>query len=70
VETLLSLADPARAHLLLPRLGEPLEPAERRPARPWWRNRSDLEAKRTPPQETRSEDPVDPKEEQLPWPLD
>ncbi|MFK2904409.1 MBL fold metallo-hydrolase [Dyella ginsengisoli] len=70
VETLLSLADPAQAHLLLPRLGEPLEPAERRPARPWWRNRSDLEAKRTPPRETRSEDPVDPKEEQLPWPLD
>ena len=37
VETLLAQADPAHAHLLLPRLGEPVEPAERRPATPWWR---------------------------------
>lgn len=38
VETLLEQADPARSHLLLPRLGEAVEPAERRPAVPWWRS--------------------------------
>ena len=70
VETLLSQADPTRAHLLLPRLGEPLEPAERRPARPWWRHGGGREAARSTGPESQSDDPVDPKEGQLPWPLD
>lgn len=41
VERLLQQADPGRSHLLMPRLGEPVEPAERRPAKPWWRDDGD-----------------------------
>ena len=37
VEDLLALADPDAAALLLPRLGEPAEPIERREVQPWWR---------------------------------
>ncbi len=71
VETLLSLADPARAQLLLPRLGEPLEPAERRPAQPWWRSGGRREA--VPAPEPPAGDETDAtldKHASLPWPLD
>lgn len=70
VETLLSLADPARAHLLLPRLGEPLEPSERRPAQPWWRASGEPAADRAPVHEAPPEQRNEASEEQLPWPLD
>ncbi|MEL7450849.1 MAG: MBL fold metallo-hydrolase [Pseudomonadota bacterium] len=36
-ETLLAAADPDRSYLLMPRIGEPVEPSEGRPATPWWR---------------------------------
>ena len=36
-ESLLALGPPAGARLLMPRLGEPVEPAIERPFVPWWR---------------------------------
>jgi L-ascorbate metabolism protein UlaG (beta-lactamase superfamily) len=36
-ETLLRLAPGAGTHLLMPRLGEPVEPAHGKDAEPWWR---------------------------------
>lgn len=70
VEDLLALAAPNGTDLLLPRLGEPVEPVERGPVQPWWRrgrNASDVSP-------IRQEPPVDavngPLSEQLPWPLD
>jgi L-ascorbate metabolism protein UlaG (beta-lactamase superfamily) len=36
-ETLLELGSKAGAHLLMPRLGEPVEPAHERDIEPWWR---------------------------------
>ncbi|MGH8158556.1 MAG: MBL fold metallo-hydrolase [Rhodanobacter sp.] len=70
VEDLLALADPNRTALLLPRLGEPVEPVERRPVQPWWRrdkpigNRSSIQPE---PAEAAITDPLS---DQLPWPLD
>jgi L-ascorbate metabolism protein UlaG (beta-lactamase superfamily) len=71
VETLLSLADPAQAHLLLPRLGEPLEPAERRPARPWWRSAATgRDAPMPAPADETDAAAEDERSASLPWPLD
>lgn len=69
VETLLDMADPAQAHLLLPRLGEPVEPGERRPVVPWWREARRGEASETPAHvsETASEAELS---GSVPWPLD
>ena len=70
VEDLLALADPGDTALLLPRLGEPVEPAERREVQAWWRRgqavgeRSPI--KPEPPEAVVSERLSD----QLPWPLD
>lgn len=68
VETLLAQADPAHAHLLLPRLGEPVEPGERRPASPWWRQAHAGKAAATgaPPAPPIGEGD----DTGLPWPLD
>jgi L-ascorbate metabolism protein UlaG (beta-lactamase superfamily) len=38
-ETLLTLGPAAGAQLLMPRLGEPVEPAQGREVEPWWRTR-------------------------------
>ena len=70
VETLLSLADPRRSHLLLPRLGEAAEPAQRRPATPWWRG-----GERTAGTHDVESDPAeasgaDRLADSVPWPLD
>ena len=65
VETLLDQADPARSHLLLPKLGEPVEPAERRPASPWWRSAGTHGASPPAPEADVAEG-VDP----LAWPED
>jgi len=70
VEDLLALADPDAAALLLPRLGEPAEPVERREVQPWWR-RSQAVGDRSlvkpePPEPAISGRLSD----QLPWPLD
>ncbi|MBD8874078.1 MBL fold metallo-hydrolase [Rhodanobacter sp. DHB23] len=70
VEDLLALADPGDTALLLPRLGEPVEPVERREVQPWWRlgqpagDRSPAHAE--PSEAAISEQLSD----QLPWPLD
>ncbi|HET6432718.1 MBL fold metallo-hydrolase [Dyella sp.] len=76
VETLLQQADPRHAHLLLPRLGEPVEPAERRPVLPWWREASEPDAadQRTAPQNdddrASNEKNQDKLDGEMPWPLD
>ncbi|MBA2078636.1 MBL fold metallo-hydrolase [Rhodanobacter sp. PCA2] len=70
VEDLLTLADPNHAALLLPRLGEPAEPVERRDVQTWWR-RGSVAGDRSPikpePSEVAASHPLS---EQLPWPLD
>jgi hypothetical protein len=70
VETLLSLADPDRSHLLLPQLGQAVEPVERRPVTPWWRG-----GERATRKQDVEPDPVDPSSadrlaDSVPWPLD
>ncbi|HEU4670056.1 MAG TPA: MBL fold metallo-hydrolase [Dyella sp.] len=73
VETLLAQADPAHAHLLLPRLGEPVEPGERRPATPWWRPavRRDRAASPTEPATAAGDAEGDvTTSNDLAWPLD
>lgn len=69
VETLLSLADPNETPLLLPRLGQPVEPAQQRPVVPWWRSST-----RTGEQPVTTQPTGEPASEQLadqlPWPLD
>lgn len=70
VETLLQLADPNRAHLLLPRLGEPVEPGEQRPVAPWWREARHGEAALAQaPSEPPPAEANEPSGE-VPWPLD
>ncbi|RAP57735.1 MBL fold metallo-hydrolase [Oleiagrimonas sp. MCCC 1A03011] len=75
VETLLAQADPNHSHLLLPRLGEAVQPAERRPAEAWWRTsqRSDApgaEAISTPPDSAAEASEADTLSGKVPWPLD
>jgi L-ascorbate metabolism protein UlaG (beta-lactamase superfamily) len=74
VETLLSLADPNRSHLLLPHLGEAVEPVERRPATPWWRGDQTAMRKPDAAPDTvpdAAEHPgADRLSDALPWPLD
>lgn len=68
VETLLAHA-PSNDVLLMPRLGEPVEPREQRPAQAWWRGVDNKTVHENPPQtapvltSARSS-------EDLPWPLD
>jgi L-ascorbate metabolism protein UlaG (beta-lactamase superfamily) len=70
VETLLSLADPDETHLLLPRLGQPVEPAERQLVTPWWRSERKSGAARVVEPEPVIEPTTDRLADQLPWPLD
>jgi L-ascorbate metabolism protein UlaG (beta-lactamase superfamily) len=70
VETLLAQADPGEAHLLLPRLGEPVEPVERRPATPWWRALRAPGAPRGVAPDATDGSTSDRLADQLPWPLD
>ncbi|MBD8879568.1 MBL fold metallo-hydrolase [Rhodanobacter sp. 7MK24] len=70
VEDLLALADPNGTALLLPRLGEPVEPVERREVQPWWRHGQPVGDRSL----TRSGSPEpainEQLSDQLPWPLD
>lgn len=66
VETLLANADPDKSHLLLPQLGQPVEPVERRPVVPWWRSIAPSEL--VPPIEEISQEQK--LADNLPWPLD
>ena len=62
-ETLFSLAPKRGVHLVMPRLGEPVEPAHAEPAMPWWR------AVDSVPGKLHAERPLRlPKS--MPWPLD
>lgn len=70
VEDLLALADPNGTALLLPRLGEPAEPAEQRAVQPWWRRGEPIDHKssvKPVPAEVALTDSLS---DQLPWPLD
>lgn len=72
VERLLQQADPAAAHLLLPCLGEPAEPAEQRPAVAWWRMAKSREARPPVPPVTAMGPDHDQAslDDRLPWPMD
>jgi L-ascorbate metabolism protein UlaG (beta-lactamase superfamily) len=66
-ETLLELGPKRGANLLMPRLGEPIEPARGHPLSPWWRAANVPEPGRQ--QEAREPAALSlPK--QVPWPLD
>lgn len=64
VETLLKLAPSQGAPLLMPRLGEPVEPVAAGPVVPWWRSMGTVGAE--PPRSVES--PA--LQRDLPWPLD
>jgi hypothetical protein len=44
-ETLLALAPKRDAHLIMPRLGAPVEPTQAEKVEPWWREVAALEKK-------------------------
>ncbi|MCW5653204.1 MBL fold metallo-hydrolase [Hydrogenophaga sp.] len=69
-ETLLTLGPLQGAQLLMPRLGEPVEPAHGTLPTPWWRG-----AETVPPTPDRVGEPVTPADalsvpKSVPWPLD
>ncbi|MDA3912567.1 MBL fold metallo-hydrolase [Oleiagrimonas sp.] len=70
VETLLEQADPEHAHLLLPRLGEPVQPSERRPAVPWWREVKGTGTAASSAPATDEVKSAEPLADRLPWPMD
>ena len=64
-ETLLRLSPKAGAHLIMPRLGEPIEPAHAEEAAPWWRAAdADLRGKPS------TDSPAMTLPKSMPWPLD
>ncbi len=67
-ETLLALGTTRGVPLLLPRLGEAVEPAQAPPAQPWWRAAGARSAVASPP--AASDPVVPPRWRDLPWPLD
>jgi L-ascorbate metabolism protein UlaG (beta-lactamase superfamily) len=72
-ETLLRLAPGQDAHLVMPRLGEPVEPSRAERVTPWWRAAARLEAGRAP--ESAEEEPLSlpppaQDDETFAWPLD
>jgi len=66
-EALLLNAGKAGTQLLMPRLGEPVEPSHQEPVQPWWRGVDAIAEAPQPPQPDR-EPPTLPKN--LPWPID
>jgi len=70
-ETLLALAPQRGTPLVMPRLGEPVEPAHAQPAQPWWRV---SEAQRAAPVASTEKDRDQPQDATLPkgvpWPID
>ena len=65
VETLLALGPKQGAHLLLPRLGQAVEPAREHEAKPWWRSADAAEAHPEAAQTPAMKLP-----KTMPWPLD
>ncbi|MBX3609612.1 MAG: MBL fold metallo-hydrolase [Hydrogenophaga sp.] len=68
VETLLQQGTAQGAHLLLPRLGEPVEPAHDPRTSPWWRGAAQSERPGAPADD--APEPLSPRASTLPWPLD
>ena len=64
-EALLALSEQSDVRLLMPRLGEPIEPATAEPALPWWRSTGS--ARPAPAAEAAS---VVVPPQSMPWPLD
>ena len=67
VETLLELAPKRGAQLLLPRLGEVVEPARFEPPTPWWRA---VDAVELPAPKPRDEPQPTTLPKSMPWPID
>jgi L-ascorbate metabolism protein UlaG (beta-lactamase superfamily) len=65
VETLLTSAPNKGANLLMPRLGEPIEPAHEHEVTPWWRAVDQRPTRQLP-----SEPPATTLPEVMPWPSD
>jgi hypothetical protein len=66
VETLLELAPKRGARLLLPRLGEAVEPAQAEEPTPWWRAVDAIE----PPAQQPAEAAPATLPRSMPWPID
>ena len=68
-ETLLTLAPAHRAKLVMPRLGEPVEPARIERVDPWWRPVAQLDKHGSQPSAVEEAAPpgVD---QAIPWPID
>ena len=67
--TLLAQADPAHARVLMPRLGEAVEPADQRPVAVWWRGVDEPKRSNQRPTPEPLPAPSTPPRD-LPWPLD
>jgi L-ascorbate metabolism protein UlaG (beta-lactamase superfamily) len=65
VESLLKLAPNQGVRLLMPRLGEPVEPAHEHELTPWWRA-----VDQRPPRQLASTPPAITLPESMPWPFD
>ena len=65
VESLLTLSANNGVRLLMPLLGEPVEPAREREVTPWWRK-----VDQSPPRQVRSTPPVITLPGSMPWPFD
>jgi L-ascorbate metabolism protein UlaG (beta-lactamase superfamily) len=63
-ETLLKLAPATGAQLVMPRLGEPVEPAHADSVKPWWRGVDTQAAPAAP------EGPAETLPKEMPWPID
>jgi L-ascorbate metabolism protein UlaG (beta-lactamase superfamily) len=66
-ETLVALAPSHGAHLVMPRLGEPVEPSRAEEVEPWWRSLAVKGEARREPEEAPS---LPPQDAEVPWPMD
>jgi hypothetical protein len=64
-ETLLELGPKAGAQLVMPRLGEPVEPAHAADVKPWWRVVDTIASKPEPETPAATALP-----KSMPWPID
>jgi hypothetical protein len=72
-ETLLQLAPLSGAHLVMPRLGEPVEPSRAESVTPWWRAAAGADSRRrspSPDEEPPSLPPTTEGGEAVAWPMD
>ncbi|WHZ12350.1 MAG: Outer membrane protein romA [Burkholderiaceae bacterium] len=70
-ETLLELAPRQGVQLVMPRLGEPIEPARAETPKPWWRAAGAKAEPQPAPSAAPAEPPTEmPLPKALPWPLD